>query len=190
MCFVVISILFLLTACNQTKKDETNMDINGINEATQTTSDSNEIIVYSDEQLSDIAELADTKDKLLEQYPTAYIRTVSIVQNDFPNAKPAVEVSYRGKTKVLRLMFDGISGSKISSHFYSTFCSKNEFDTLSIGQPLSDVQTIDPKGEYYFLYTGRNDVPRVSTHYTTDGFIISISYDKNNAIEKIDIVPM
>ena len=59
-----------------------------------------------------------------------------------------------------------------------------------IGRHLSDVQTIDPEGEYLFLYTGRNDVPKVSTHYTTDGFVITITYDKNNVIEKIEKTPM
>ena len=166
------------------------MEANEIDKTTQVTLNSSGIFVYSDEQLTEIAELADTKDKLMEQYPTAYTRTVSIVQNNISNAKPAVEVIYRGETKVLRLMFDSISGSKISSHYYNTFCSRNEFDTLEIGQSLSDVQTIDPEGEYFFLYTGRNDVPQVSTHYTTDGFVITITYDKNNVIEKMDIVPM
>jgi hypothetical protein len=172
------------------EKDRDTKEDKEINKTPQVTLNSSGSFVYSDEQLTEIAELADTKDKLMTQYPTAYTRTVSIVQNNISNATPAIEVSYRGETKVLRLMFDGISGSKISSHYYNTLCSKNEFDTLAIGQSLSDVQMIDPEGEYFFLYTGRNDVPKVSTHYTTDGFVITITYDKNNVIEKMDIVPM
>ena len=173
---VILTIILILSGCH--------------NNETEVTLNSTEIFVYSDEQLTETAESVDTKDKLIEQYPTAYTRTVSMVQNDISNAIPTVEVCYRGATKVLRLMFDGISGSKISSHFYNTCCSKNEFDTLAIGQSLLDVQTIDPGGEFNFLYTGRNDVPKVSTHYTTDGFVIIITYDSNNMIKKIDIVPM
>ena len=190
MCLVVISILFLFIGCNQTEKDENTMEANDIDKATQVTLNYSGNFVYSDEQLTEIAEFAATKDKLLELYPTAYTRAVSMVQSNISNATPAVEVSYRGETKVLRLMFDGSSGSKISSHYYNTLCSKNEFDTLVIGRHLSDVQTIDPEGEYLFLYTGRNDVPKVSTHYTTDGFVITITYDKNNVIEKIEKTPM
>ena len=190
ICLVVLIIFLLLTGCNQTKKDVTTMDDNEIDKETQKTLNSGEIFVYSDEQLIEIAELADTKSTLMEQYPTTYIQAISIVQNDISNSKPAVEVHYRGETKVLRLMFDGSSGSKISSHFYSTFCSKNELEILAIGQSLSDVRAIDPNGEYLFLYTGRNDTPKISTHYTTDGFVVSITYDQNNGIENINIRPL
>ena len=190
MCLVVISVLLLLIGCNQTKRDEITIETNEIDQEPQVTLHSGEIFVYSDEQLTEIAGLDDTKDALMEQYPTAYTRTVSIAQNDISNTKPAVEVYYRGETKVLQLIFDGISGSKLSSLFHSTFCSKNEFETLTTGQCLSDVRAIDPNGEYWFLYTGRNDTPRISTHYTLDGFVVSITYDLNNMIEKIDIAPI
>ena len=33
-------------------------------------------------------------------------------------------------------------------------------------------------------------MPWITTHYTTDGFIINITYDQNNVIEDIDIVHM
>ena len=187
MCIAIISVLLFLPGCNQTENDEITTKPNG---ETQGALQSGEIFVYSDEQLTEIAGSNAAKDTLLENYPTTYIRAVSIAQSDLSDAKPAVEVYYRGETKVLQLMFDAISGDRLSSLFHSTFCSKNEFEPLAIGQSLSDVQAIDPNGEYWFLYTGRNDMPWVSTHYTTDGFIIRVTYDQNNVIEKIDIVPM
>lgn len=187
MCIAIISVLLFLPGCNQTENDEITTKPNG---ETQGALQSGEIFVYSDEQLTEIAGSNAAKDTLLENYPTTYIRAVSIAQSDLSDAKPAVEVYYRGETKVLQLMFDAISGDRLSSLFHSTFCSKNEFEPLAIGQSLSDVQAIDPNGEYWFLYTGRNDMPWVSTHYTTDGFIIRVTYDQNNVIEEIDIVPM
>ena len=187
MCIAIISVLIFLPGCNQTENDEITTKPNG---ETQGALQSGEIFVYSDEQLTEIAGSNAAKDTLLENYPTTYIRAVSIAQSDLSDAKPAVEVYYRGETKVLQLMFDAISGDRLSSLFHSTFCSKNEFEPLAIGQSLSDVQAIDPNGEYWFLYTGRNDMPWVSTHYTTDGFIIRVTYDQNNVIEEIDIVPM
>ncbi len=189
ICLVVISVLLLLSGCNQINKNETKMS-NGIGNTTQITPEPDEIITYSDVQLSEIAELEIKKDALMELYPTTYTRAVSIAQNGASDAAPAVELRYRGETKVLQLMFDDTSGSKLYSRIYNANCLKNAFDTLEVGQLLSDVQAIDPEGEYLFLYTGRNDVPRVSTHYTTDGFVISITYNQDYVIEKIDIASM
>jgi len=181
MCLAMMTILLLLVGCNQTEMNEITMDTNH---------NPGETFLYSDEQLTEIAELADAKDALMKQYPTSYVWSVSIVENDISNATPGVVLYYRGETKVLEIIFDGSSGRKISSHFYSTFCSRNAFDALEIGQSLTDVQRIDPEGKFYFLYTGRNDVPRVSKHYTTDGFFIRITYDMDNVIEKIEIEPL
>ena len=190
MCLAMMTILLLLVGCNQTEMNEITMDTNQIDKNTQAMPHPSEIFLYSDEQLTEIAELADSKDALMKRYPTSHVRSVSIAENDSSNASPSVVVCYRGETKVLQIFFDGSSGCKISSYFYSIFCSRNAFDALEIGQSLTDVQRIDPEGKYYFLYTGRNDVPRVSTHYTTDGFCIRITYDIDNVIEKIMIEPM
>ncbi len=70
--------------------------------------------------------------------------------------------------------------------YYRDRNSKSDFNLLSIGQQLADVKMLDPKGDYIFLYTGRADIPRVSTHYTSDGYLITITYDDNNIISKID----
>ena len=186
--FIICVALFTVSCANNS--DEGITTVADETEVTTQATGSDEITTYSDEQLSVIAGLSVTKDKLMEQYPTTYIQTASIVQNDGSAATDAVQLSYRGETKVLRLVYDSASGSKILSHFYNVACSKKEFDTLAIGQHLDDVQKIDHEGEYLFLYAGRNDVPKASTHYTTDGFVITITYDNNNLIEKIDTVPM
>ena len=189
ICLVVISVLLLLPGCNQRNMDETKMS-NGIGNTTQITPEPDEIITYSDVQLSEIAESEMSKDQLVGQYPATYTRTVSIVQDDISNATSAVAVHYWGETKVLQLMFDDNSGNKLSSRIYNANCLKSAFEALAVGQPMSDVQTIDPEGDYVFLYTGRRDVPRVSTHYTTDGFLINITYNEDDVIEKIDLVDL
>ncbi len=51
---------------------------------------------------------------------------------------------------------------------------------------LEEVRAIDPDGEYLFLYTGRNDVPKVSSHYTKDGYLITIEYDESNAVVSVE----
>jgi hypothetical protein len=52
------------------------------------------------------------------------------------------------------------------------------------------VENSRAEGEYLFLYTGRNDMPRVSTHYTTDHYLITVSYDESNLVANITIQSM
>ena len=51
---------------------------------------------------------------------------------------------------------------------------------------MKRTMAIDPNGEYLFLYTGRNDTPKVSSHYTKDGYLITIEYDVSNVIISIN----
>ena len=57
--------------------------------------------------------------------------------------------------------------------------------SLTKDHSLDEVMQIDPYGEYLFLYTGRNDLPRESFHYTKDGYIVCLEYDLENQICKI-----
>ena len=187
---VMICMVILLAGCNQPQKDEMTMDANEINEATQETVESNVIFDYSDEQLSEISVFAGTKDDILSRYHTSNIQTVTTIRN--PNAPTITEegclIVYRGKTKILMLTFDSY-GTKMWSEFRDITVEKSAFDTICIGSSLSEVQAIDPKGRYLFLYTGTNR-PRVSSHCTSDGFIVNITYDKNYIVEKIEIIPL
>lgn len=189
--FFIISVSLLLIGCTQIKKDEINMDSDKNNISTETGTISSELLFYSDEQLTEIADFAGTESELLARYPTTYIRTLPIKYSEsgVVNDQYAVRLIYRAETKALSMVFD-TSGNKLFTRVYDTSLSKQAFDSLSLGHTLADVRAIDPRGEYLFLYTGRNDFPRVSSHYTTDGFIVSITYDKSNVIEKIDIAPM
>ena len=82
-------------------------------------------------------------------------------------------------------LFDD-SGTKLLGNIYSVQLSKSDFDGLTKGQSIEEVKTIDPNGEYLFLYTGRNDTPKVSSHYTKDGYLITIEYDDFNTIISIN----
>ena len=97
----------------------------------------------------------------------------------------AYRVSYLGETSVAVLLFDG-SGNKLLGGLYGIQLLKADFDGLVKGQSLDEVRAIDPSGEYLFLYTGRNDAPRVSFHYTKDGYLITIEYDDSNTIIRMD----
>ena len=187
---VVISIVVFLFGCRQTRKGEINMGADESSKATQAMFNSNEIPVYNDEQLSEISNLTGTRDDILSRYHTGKPQTITMLQS--PNDKTGTGdgnlVIYRGNTMILMLIFDSY-GNKLSSNFYDMALEKSAFDTICIGSSLSEVQTLDPKGQYLFLYTGTGE-PRVSTHCTSDGFLINITYGKNNIVENIDIFPL
>ena len=82
-------------------------------------------------------------------------------------------------------MFDN-SGSKVMGSIHDAIILKSDFNCLEKGQSLNDVRAVDPNGEYLFLYTGRSDTPKVSTHYTKDGWLITIEYDDSNRIINIE----
>jgi len=94
-------------------------------------------------------------------------------------------VSYCGDESVAVLLFDN-SGNRLWGNVYITQQSKSDFDELVKGQSLEEVRAIDPDGVYLFLYTGRNDTPKVSSHYTKDGYLITIEYDDTNTITSIN----
>ena len=129
---------------------------------------------YDTSQLLQIIEFTGSIHELNAQYPIECLREI----NGF------YRVSYLGDGRVAVLMFDP-SGNNLSGSVYSTQQPKKSFDELSVGQSLEDVRAVDPDGEYSFLFTGRNDIPKVSTHYTTDGYMITIEYSASNTITGI-----
>ncbi len=74
-------------------------------------------------------------------------------------------MSYLGVEKVAILVFDD-SGNKLLGNIYRARQLKFNLGELKKGQSLEAIQTIDPQGEYLFLYTGRNNTPKLSSHCT------------------------
>lgn len=126
---------------------------------------------YNDTQLTNIVQYEGTMAELNTQYPIECIRKTG----DF------YRVSYLGNSSIVVLIFDN-AGNKICGDVHGMILKQSDFTSLVNGQSLEDVQRIDPYGEYLFLYTGRNDIPRISNHYTKDGYLITIEYDKDNNI--------
>ncbi len=135
--------------------------------------------VYTKEQLSEIAHFNGTLDDLNAQYPIECIREVFGIYR----------ISYLGDKTIAVILFDD-TGSLLFGNTYSTQLFRSEFEALSEGQTLEQVRTIDPNGEYLFLYTGRNDTPKISSHYTRDGYLITVEYDDLNVIQKIQEEPV
>ena len=129
---------------------------------------------YDDAQLLEISQFDGSLNELNAQYPAECVR----------EENGLYRVSYLGSESVAALLFNG-AGNRLLGRVYSAQLQKADFDAISAGQSLDDVLRLDPNGEYLFLFAGRNDLPRVSTHYTKDGYIISVEYDTSNTIISI-----
>ncbi len=130
---------------------------------------------YNDFELLEIAKFSGNANELNARYPLECVRMID----------GGYRVSYLGETSVAVIVFDS-NGEYILGGVYSNLCQRSDFLDLAIGQPLDRVRTIDPEGDYPFLYTGRSDTPRVSNHYTKDGYLITIEYDTNNTVISIN----
>ena len=131
--------------------------------------------IYDETELLELTKFNGSLNELNIKYPIECLR-----ENN-----GMYRVSYLGNESVAILLFDG-SGNKISGSTYITQLVKSDFDCLAKGQSLDEVREIDHNGEYLFLYTGRNDTPKVSSHYTKDGYLITIEYDVSNVIININ----
>ena len=131
--------------------------------------------IYDEPQLLEISKFNGSIDELNAQYPIECLR----------EDNGMYRVSYLGNGSIVIFLFDG-SGNRLSVSTYSIQLLKSAFDELAKGQPLDEVREIDPNGEYLFLYTGRNDTPKVSSHYTKDGYLITIEYDTSNNVININ----
>lgn len=166
----LIVILLLLCSCN---KGDDNM----INKVSPSDKSLMELAstTYDNSQLLEIAQYKGSITELLAQYPIECIRKDNM----------GYRVSYLGYGKVATLIFDNL-GNMIMGNIYYAEKYKSDFSVLQKGLSLEDVKKVHPNGDYPFLYTGRNDTPKVSLHYTEDGYLIMIEYDISNTIINIE----
>ena len=129
--------------------------------------------IYSSTQLLEIIADNGSIEELNTRYPIECIR-----ENE-----DTYRVTYPGDDCVAVIIFDK-NGNKLLSNIYNVQNMKADFDQIKEGESLDRVKEIDPNGNYLFLYTGRNDFPRKSTHYTEDGYLITIEYDSSNIVLK------
>lgn len=131
-------------------------------------------IIYEELQLSELVKFNGSIDELNAQYPIECLR----------EDNGTYRVAYLGDGSIAVLLFDNY-GNIFRGNIYNTQLLKSDFEGLTKGQSLEEVRKIDTNGEYLFLYTGRNDIPKVSSHYTKDGYLITIEYDASNNVVSI-----
>ena len=132
--------------------------------------------VYSEAQLLEIVKLDGSINTFNSRYPIECLR----------EDNGMYRLSYLGDESIAVLLFDDL-GNKRFGNKYSTLLVKSDFDRLEKGQSLDEVKATDPNGEYLFLYTGRNDTPKISSHYTKDGYLITIEYNDSNIIQGVNV---
>lgn len=169
--FVITILLCLFNSCT---KGENELSIELSPQDISLTELSSKI--YSDDQLANIMQFNGLINELNVKYPFECVRKLD----------EGYRVAYLGNGSILIVVFDE-SGNKISGNIHRVSKPKSDFNILSKGQLVESVQEFDPEGDYLFLYTGRSDVPKISTHYTNDGYIITIEYDNMNKISNIEI---
>ena len=131
--------------------------------------------IYDESQILELLNFDGSIDELNNNYPIECLR----------KEKGIYRAAYLGNECVVILLFDK-DGNSLSAKKHRTQLIKNDFSSLKIGDSLEEVRLIDSDGEYLFLYTGRNDVPKVSYHYTQDGILITIEYNESNTIISIN----
>lgn len=131
--------------------------------------------IYDETELLELTKFNGSLNELNIKYPIECLR----------EDNGMYRVSYLGNGSIAIFLFDN-SGNRLFGSTYITQLLKSDFDGLVKGQSLDEVKAIDPDGEYLFLYTGRNDTPKVSSHYTKDGYLITIEYDVSNVIISIN----
>ena len=131
--------------------------------------------MYNDDELREIIKYDGSMEELLTLYPTDY----------FSEFDSFCRMVYYSDYSVAVVMYD-LEGNSFK-RIYNLNQTKSVYEDLEIGDSIDTVQDLDPKGDYSFMFVGRNDVPRVSTHYTIDKYVVVISYDMNNLITDINI---
>lgn len=165
---IIISVFVLqliLCSCNKENEDLNNM-----------LSPENKSIIDLADYKYDDSELSAIVDFNGSLYDLNNKHSIYCLRNDGNNYR----VSYLGNDKIAVIIFD-YSGNRVFGNIYLLGPNKSEFDKVEKGQSLEEIMKLDENGDYTFLYTGRN-IPRVSTHYTKDGYLINIEYDDSNSI--------
>ena len=113
----------------------------------------------------------------LDKYQYTDVKTVNL-NND------QCLVFLKQEEKILSIYIDTAGNSSVAIEITPS-CQLVDFQALAINGKIDDMLRLDPKGQYMFLFAGRNDLPRVSQHFTSDGYYLVIRYDHDGKICEI-----
>ena len=163
---IAISLILFLGGCAMYNKNE---------QATKGLS------LYTDVEVdhiqTELVAAKNTKSEILDLYSVLFLGN-----------KNADAVAIMGESKLLLCHFNP-DGSMLFVRDYKYSPDSTKFDVVLPGDSINSVMALDAEGYYPFLYTGRDDFPRISNHFTLDGYLITITYNRENAVLSIEKTP-
>lgn len=172
---LAITCIFL-SGCN--RKDEIHVSFKVLDESTNIIDIISE--KYSNKDMfEEVQENKYTLDELNKIYP------IEFVKKNMNEDELYFDVAYMTSNGYIILHYDE-AGNYVFGQDVIAEILLNEFDALNIGDSINDVKKIDEHGMFTFLYTGRVDLPKISYHYTVDGYMVMIHYDSSCVITEIE----
>ena len=124
-------------------------------------------VSYNDVVLEEILACNESMSSVNKRYPMECVRHIY----------DSYRVSYLGQDKVLTHFYDE-DGNFILGRIYRQNKFKDDFKKIHFGMKCEDVKAFDNDGCFLSLYVDGINLPKESIHYTKDGYIITIRYDK------------
>ena len=169
---IILSVSIILSSC-----------ISGEEEMGITISPEDKTIIqlaktrYSNDDLEEIAAFEGLLEEYNERYPIQCIR----------DKETFYRVTYLGDDSIASILFEK-TGEKIIGGVIQQNQTRAVFQNVQKGLSVGDIFSLDPRGNYVILETGRGE-PRISIHNTEDGFVVLINYDTSGMVESIMIEP-
>lgn len=182
--FSILTILLAFPACTPIREGDIEMQI--------LTQDEMIISRISGRQkfskLRKYLEKAPTMEDFAQAYHVEYFKSVKCSSDMPKSVKPRAFYTVMDTDKgLVCISFDEQQAySCMWIIWFSDNVKSREMDALKVGMDISDVQEIDPSGNYSFGYISTSEVDRVSYHYFIDGNCYVICYDEDMHI--IDIL--
>lgn len=88
---------------------------------------------------------------------------------------------------LVEVQFDSHKNHICTKRIYlNSNISELDMDQITVGDHLSFVRSLDPQGDYSFLYTGQSQTPAISNHYLENGLSYRIYYDEAWCVATIE----
>ena len=151
-------------------------------------------IRYSDSEMKEIEEFTGGFLERIKQYPFSALRRLTYYYPLFKTALPYTNADYEttvdtyiatyiGERTIHFILYD-YKGMELSSWSQELSPHSIFFERIFIDDDLNTMMNLDPAGDY-FGTSGRTDLPKLSTHYTRDGYIIIVCYDDSYKVNSI-----
>ena len=174
---LVLLLLFIALLC----LSSCNSEINSKDKNIMTIIDQNQILIKASMPTlnKEAQEYIACRPKLNELYESLSIKGYKSVNNAYYTI-----IDIEGEWHLLSFQEDGtfVSDRLIT---FSDANSEEMIKQIEVGQQLAYVQSVDPDGQYDFLYAGWSDFPKYSYHFYESGNAYYIRYNDSDTVSSI-----